>query len=40
MSEEIDEELLCVICTEILYKAVSLNCGHSFCRECLENSLK
>nr|XP_005993812.1 PREDICTED: E3 ubiquitin-protein ligase RNF135 isoform X2 [Latimeria chalumnae] len=30
------EDLNCAICCELFDNAVSLNCGHSFCRQCIE----
>ena len=35
----IDENLLCSICSNVLENAVLTNCGHSFCRVCLETWL-
>ncbi|MBN3283625.1 TRI29 protein, partial [Polyodon spathula] len=31
------EELTCPVCLELLNDPVTIACGHSFCRECLEN---
>lgn len=39
-TEEIEPELECVVCNDILYQPVSINCGHSFCKECLINVLR
>ena len=36
----IDPDLECSICNDILFRPVSINCGHSFCRECLATTLK
>ena len=37
---EIDAELECVICNDILFQPVSINCGHSYCKQCLINILR
>jgi hypothetical protein len=29
------EELTCIICSELIYQAVVLDCSHSFCRACV-----
>ena len=31
----LSEDILCVVCTEILVEPCSLHCGHSFCQLCL-----
>jgi len=36
----IDPDLECSICNDILFHPVSINCGHSFCKECLAATLK
>ncbi len=36
----IENEVRCVMCVDILYKPVSLSCGHSLCRLCLLFALK
>jgi len=36
----IDPELECSVCNDLLFKPVSINCGHTFCRECLGNIIK
>ena len=33
--DSLRQELLCIICRELLYNPVSLFCGHSFCQVCL-----
>jgi len=35
----IDPELECAICSDILFHPVSINCGHSFCKNCLLTAL-
>jgi len=36
----VDPDLECSICNDILFHPVSVNCGHSFCKECLAATLK
>jgi len=36
----IDSELECAICNDLLFKPVSINCGHTFCKECLAYSIR
>lgn len=36
MQESLRRDLTCAICHDIFYNPVSLLCGHSYCRECLE----
>ncbi|XP_037374899.2 uncharacterized protein LOC119251743 [Talpa occidentalis] len=31
------EEVICSICLELMTEPVSMDCGHSFCRQCIEN---
>lgn len=31
-----DENLTCSICSELFYRAITLNCTHTFCRHCIE----
>ncbi|CAH1099538.1 unnamed protein product [Psylliodes chrysocephalus] len=33
---QVDEELLCAICSEMFVKATTLNCSHTFCKFCIE----
>lgn len=33
------EDLECKICYSILYQAITTDCGHTFCRDCLKRSL-
>eukprot|EP00347_Sterkiella_histriomuscorum_P014351 403361204 len=40
VNEEIEDELTCTICLDLLYQPVSTQCGHTFCKTCLSNSLK
>lgn len=35
-ADDIDENLLCAICSQVLQDAVVTPCGHSFCQVCLE----
>eukprot|EP01015_Nassula_variabilis_P018117 TRINITY_DN2931_c0_g1_i1.p3 TRINITY_DN2931_c0_g1~~TRINITY_DN2931_c0_g1_i1.p3 ORF type:complete len:114 (+),score=21.14 TRINITY_DN2931_c0_g1_i1:64-405(+) len=37
---QIEPDLECNICCELLYKPSTINCGHSFCKECLIRSLQ
>jgi len=34
--DDIPESLLCSICFDLLYNPVSVECGHTFCRICIE----
>uniref|UniRef100_A0A8C4T1U3 Uncharacterized protein n=1 Tax=Erpetoichthys calabaricus TaxID=27687 RepID=A0A8C4T1U3_ERPCA len=36
---QLQDELICCVCLDILKDPISLQCGHSFCKECI-NSLK
>ncbi|CAG9770796.1 unnamed protein product [Ceutorhynchus assimilis] len=35
--EEMENELMCVICSNLFIKAVTLGCSHSFCQYCIES---
>ncbi|KAI4877556.1 hypothetical protein NFI96_028583 [Prochilodus magdalenae] len=35
MTEVLENELQCIICSELFIEAVTLNCAHSFCRHCI-----
>ena len=37
--EEIDEDLVCSICLDLLYNPLCTQCGHTFCKSCLAESL-
>ncbi|XP_071995873.1 E3 ubiquitin-protein ligase RNF8 isoform X3 [Engystomops pustulosus] len=37
MSDVLDNELQCVICSEHFIEAVTLNCAHSFCSFCIQS---
>ena len=41
-SEEFDinSEFECPICNDILFHPITINCGHTFCKDCLANCLK
>lgn len=34
-SDRIDEDLVCTVCHELMFKPVSISCGHSFCKACV-----
>ncbi|VEN61385.1 unnamed protein product [Callosobruchus maculatus] len=34
--EEMEDEMMCSICSEMFFKAVTLNCSHTFCKYCIE----
>ena len=34
--EEIQEDLYCIVCMNLLRDAVQMQCGHVLCRVCLE----
>nr|CAH7769597.1 unnamed protein product [Callosobruchus chinensis] len=34
--EEMEDEMMCSICSEMFLKAVTLNCSHTFCKYCIE----
>nr|XP_022914315.1 E3 ubiquitin-protein ligase rnf8-like [Onthophagus taurus] len=36
MTEKFAKELKCAICRELFVKAQTLNCSHSFCKNCIE----
>lgn len=36
VTEVLENELQCIICSELFIEAVILNCAHSFCRHCIE----
>uniref|UniRef100_F6R2W6 Uncharacterized protein n=1 Tax=Monodelphis domestica TaxID=13616 RepID=F6R2W6_MONDO len=38
MAEKLRTELTCAICLNLFTQAVTLDCGHSFCRECILQS--
>ena len=35
-----EQDLDCIICNNILYKPVSISCGHTFCKDCLLLALR
>ncbi|XP_071018800.1 E3 ubiquitin-protein ligase rnf8-like isoform X2 [Oncorhynchus clarkii lewisi] len=35
MTEVLENELQCIICSELFIRAVTLNCAHSFCLHCI-----
>ncbi|XP_036438100.1 E3 ubiquitin-protein ligase rnf8 isoform X1 [Colossoma macropomum] len=35
MTEVLENELQCIICSELFIEAVTLNCAHSFCQHCI-----
>ncbi|XP_062406735.1 E3 ubiquitin-protein ligase rnf8 isoform X1 [Sardina pilchardus] len=37
MTEVLESELQCIICSELFIKAVTLNCAHSFCLHCIRS---
>ncbi|XP_056150600.1 E3 ubiquitin-protein ligase rnf8 isoform X2 [Lampris incognitus] len=40
VTEVLENELQCIICSELLIKAVILNCAHSFCQYCIREWCK
>lgn len=38
--ETLGSELICAICQQLFVEASTIECGHSFCRMCIENWLK
>ncbi|XP_037374925.1 E3 ubiquitin-protein ligase TRIM38-like [Talpa occidentalis] len=34
------EEAMCSICLQLMTEAVSIDCGHSFCRQCIEDTFR
>ncbi|KAG8507260.1 E3 ubiquitin-protein ligase TRIM38 [Galemys pyrenaicus] len=39
-TKKMREEASCSICLELMTEPVSINCGHSFCRQCIEDILE
>ncbi|XP_060773871.1 E3 ubiquitin-protein ligase rnf8 isoform X2 [Neoarius graeffei] len=37
MTEVLENELQCIICSELFIEAVTLSCAHSFCQHCIED---
>ncbi|XP_072543522.1 E3 ubiquitin-protein ligase rnf8 isoform X2 [Salminus brasiliensis] len=37
MTEVLENELQCIICSELFIEAVTLNCAHSFCHHCISD---
>ncbi|KAK1796198.1 hypothetical protein P4O66_009277 [Electrophorus voltai] len=37
MTEVLENELQCIICSELFIEAVTLNCAHSFCQHCIRD---
>ncbi|MGH0184613.1 UNVERIFIED_CONTAM: hypothetical protein FKN15_023072 [Acipenser sinensis] len=35
MTEVLENELQCIVCSELFIEAVTLNCAHSFCSHCI-----
>lgn len=38
--DQVEEELVCSICTELFIKTITLGCSHSFCDYCLKHWIK
>ncbi len=39
-SRDIPSALRCNICTEVFHQAKRLNCGHTFCKDCIDQTFK
>ncbi|XP_066159240.1 E3 ubiquitin-protein ligase UHRF1-like [Euwallacea fornicatus] len=38
--EKVEEVFKCIICIELIFNPLTLKCGHTFCKNCLEDSIK
>nr|KAG5688100.1 hypothetical protein BaRGS_031293 [Batillaria attramentaria] len=38
--QQLEEVFMCICCQEILYKPVTLQCSHNFCKPCITRSFK
>ncbi|KAI9271439.1 hypothetical protein BY458DRAFT_174439 [Sporodiniella umbellata] len=37
--KKLNDELLCILCQQIMKEVFSTSCGHSFCYECLNKHI-
>ncbi|KAL8608900.1 hypothetical protein ACOMHN_063029 [Nucella lapillus] len=38
--QQLEELFICICCQELLYKPISLQCSHNFCKPCIKRSFK
>ena len=36
MKEVAETELQCAVCSEVFMNATTINCGHTFCKSCID----